>query len=304
MERVATVVMSGNVRHLGSPPNVKLTKRSVRNNLPAFEATRVNWYYAQNSERIGPIDQAEFDRLVQSGVINPSTLVWREGMPNWLAHGELSAPPQMNVGPAPAGGGIRCVECGGFFPQDQVIRLGPGYVCAACKPIVVQKMGEGVMTSGADQIRNEHIKHEASVKSVGLLYFLGGTGFALLGLVSCMGGTFASIMIGLALAGVGAGQIVVGVGLRRLRSWARIPTGILSGLGLLGFPMGTLINGYILYLIFCQKGATVFSDDYKQVIAETPHIKYRTSIIVWIFLGLLFFLIVFALIAFGLRPRR
>ena len=40
----------------------------------------------------------------------------------------------------------------------------------------------------------------------------------------------------------------------------------------------------------------VFSDEYRAVIEQTPHIKYRTSIIVWIVLGLLLLLIVFGII--------
>lgn len=31
----------------------------------------------------------------------------------------------------------------------------------------------------------------------------------------------------------------------------------------------------------------VFSPYYKEIISQTPHIKYKTSIVVWIFLGLL-----------------
>ena len=168
----------------------------------------------------------------------------------------------------------------------------------------MQKLGEGVMASGAEQIRTEHIKHEASVKSIGLLYFLGGTVLLLLGLLSFFGGQAVSVLAGLAFAGIGAGQIATAIGLRKLKSWARIPTGILSGIGLLGFPFGTLINGYILYLIFCRKGATVFSDEYKQVIAETPHIKYRTSVVVWIFLGLLLCMIAMAFLYFITGSRR
>lgn len=91
---------------------------------------------------------------------------------------------------------------------------------------------------------------------------------------------------------------------RKLKSWARIPTAILSGIGLLGFPVGTLINGYILYLVFSRKGVTVFSDDYKRVIAETPHIKYRTSIVVWIILGWLVALILFGVFAAVFSGRR
>jgi hypothetical protein len=89
----------------------------------------------------------------------------------------------------------------------------------------------------------------------------------------------------------------VGTGLRRLKRWARIPVGILSGIGLIGFPLGTIINAYILYLVFGKKGVTVFSDEYRLVIEQTPHIKYKTSIVVWIFLGLVLLLIVAGLVA-------
>jgi hypothetical protein len=64
-----------------------------------------------------------------------------------------------------------------------------------------------------------------------------------------------------------------------------------------------LINGYILYLVFSQKGKTVFSDEYQAVIQQTPHIKYRTSIIIWILLGLVALLLAIGLFAtiFGRR---
>ena len=145
--------------------------------------------------------------------------------------------------------------------------------------------------SSEEQIRREHIKHEASVKSIGILYFIG----AFFVVISAVGITLDSselplssrIGIGVVLGSIGVLQFLVGVGLRRLKSWARIPTGILSGIGLLAFPVGTLINGYILYLVFSTKGSMVFSDRYREVIAATPHIKYRTSIVIWILLGIL-----------------
>jgi hypothetical protein len=253
---------------------------------------------------VGPIDQAELDRLAQQGIITPETLLWREGMPNWKSHRELAGVPASDVPPV-ALGGVRCIECGQFFSADQVIRLGPGFVCAGCKPVVMQKLGEGVMSTGAEQIRTDHIKHEASVKSVGLLYFLGGIVVILAGLGGLFSGGLMGVLVGGALMMLGGGQIATAVGLRKLKSWARIPTGIFSGIGLLGFPLGTLINAYILYLVFCRKGTTVFSDEYKRVIAETPHIKYRTSIVVWIFLGLLLLLFgaMFLVAIFGARSR-
>ena len=85
----------------------------------------------------------------------------------------------------------------------------------------------------------------------------------------------------------GALFIVVGRGIRKLRPWARTTGIVLAAIGLLGFPLGTLLNGYILYLLLAKKGKRIFEDDYKDIIEATPHVKYRTSIVVWIFLGLL-----------------
>ncbi len=96
---------------------------------------------------------------------------------------------------------------------------------------------------------------------------------------------------------IGIVQFVTAFGLRGLQRWARIPTGLFSALGLLGFPLGTFINGYILYLVFSAKGSMVFSEDYSEIIAQTPHIKYRTSIIVKIFLFLLLAVITFGVVA-------
>ena len=62
---------------------------------------------------------------------------------------------------------------------------------------------------------------------------------------------------------------------------------MLSAIGLIGFPVGTLINAYVLYLLLSKKGRTIFTPAYLDVIAATPHVKYRTSIIVWIFLALI-----------------
>ena len=146
--------------------------------------------------------------------------------------------------------------------------------------------------SDAEEIRTEHVKHEASVKSVGTLYYIGGVILALssLGLVASgvlSQGTSLMFML-VALYGVFAiASLVLGYGLRRLAPWARIPTVIVACIGLLGFPLGTLINGYILYLVLSAKGKRIFEPDYAEIVAATPHIKYRTSIVVWIVLAIL-----------------
>ncbi len=110
------------------------------------------------------------------------------------------------------------------------------------------------------------------------------------------------MLISLGVVLLGFFQGIVGVGLRRLRGWTKIPVGVLSGLGLLSFPIGTLINGYILYLVFSEKGSRVFSPEYQEIIRQTPHIKYQTSIIVKILAGILLFVI--AMIIVGVLVAR
>jgi hypothetical protein len=271
----------------------------------------MDWYYAVGADRKGPVNEEEFQRLVQEGVVTAQTLVWHEGMTNWQSHGGATPPPM----PGNAGAdGTVCSGCGRIFPGSDVILLAGGLYCAACKPLALQRLKEGGAASTAvEEMRKEHLKHEASIKSVGVLYYLGGAGLLLVGIFSAVslsgrsrGGaeTAVSIFVAALFLVLGAGQLWVGTGLRRLRKWARIPTGILSGLGLLGFPLGTLINGYILYLIFSQKGKTVFSEEYQAVIEQTPHIKYRTSILVWILLGLVLLVIGIAISAAFFAGRR
>lgn len=150
----------------------------------------------------------------------------------------------------------------------------------------------------AEAIRKAHISHEASVKAVGFLYWLGAVGVTLSGGATLVAGSHgAGLAFGAFLVAVGVGLFFAGYGVRALKSWGRVVGSILSALGLLNFPFGTLINAYILYLFLSKKGRMVFSAEYKDIIAATPDVKYRTSMFVWIFLGILVALFAAALIA-------
>ena len=122
------------------------------------------WYYANEGKRVGPVDDAEFQALVETGVILAETLVWNETLPKWLRYDEVSqgvrqtTPPRMSVAEVPQRGRqtasprmsvtARCNECGNSFPQDDMIRYGDVYVCANCKPIFVQRLKEGAELRG------------------------------------------------------------------------------------------------------------------------------------------------------------
>ncbi|TWU42529.1 hypothetical protein [Novipirellula artificiosorum] len=157
-----------------------------------------------------------------------------------------------------------------------------------------------------EQIRRYHLNHEASVKSIGTLYMLGTifmVPISLFMLASAGGGGLGPeeriviAVLAMIYFGLGILQGFTAVGLWRLRPWARIVAIVLSVLGLLAIPIGTIISGYFLYLLVSEKGQTVFSPAYQDVIAQTPHIKYKTSLIVWILLGFLLLLILLGVAA-------
>lgn len=50
------------------------------------------WYYAVEGASVGPVEQEEFDSLVAQGVIRNETLVWQEGMDDWLPYGRAGTP--------------------------------------------------------------------------------------------------------------------------------------------------------------------------------------------------------------------
>lgn len=161
----------------------------------------------------------------------------------------------------------------------------------------------GQLSTDVESIRKQYLSHEASVKSIGLLYWLGGIILSLMTVAYLIGGvgmmldskTVADGVLRFVLAifigSLAVFQIIVARAIGKLKPWSRIAATVLSCIGLLGFPIGTLINGYFLYLLQSKKGEYVFSAQYQQVIAATPHIKYKTSIIVWILLGILLVLI-------------
>jgi hypothetical protein len=116
----------------------------------------MNWYYAAGGQQQGPVEDAQFDALINAGTIMPDTLVWREGLANWQPLRELrppatnpsALPPVAGVPPVVGGetgsaGGVICCECGKSFPIDQVIKYQDRYVCATCKPVFLQRLAEG-----------------------------------------------------------------------------------------------------------------------------------------------------------------
>jgi hypothetical protein len=147
------------------------------------------------------------------------------------------------------------------------------------------------VSADAVAIRQEHIGHEASIRAIGILYYIGAIGMILTAIISLFALSDdvedVSFFLTAFFIGFGIFCLWMGSALRALNSKVRHVAGVFAGLGLLGFPIGTLINGYILYLLYSKKGKMVFSEEYQAIRLATPHIKYKTSIVVWVLLLLL-----------------
>lgn len=161
--------------------------------------------------------------------------------------------------------------------------------------------------SGAEVIRRQYLNHEAAVKSVGVLFYVVAVFVLALGAMALYAALTADVPefadravgIGISVAYLVLGtlQATTGYGLRRLQRWSKPIATVFSILGLFAFPLGSIISGYILYLLLSRKGTVVFSDHYHQIIARTPEIKYKSSLLVLLLLAILITLAIVSIIA-------
>jgi uncharacterized RDD family membrane protein YckC len=101
------------------------------------------WYYIEDGQQRGPVLDGDLESLRREGKITHETMVWRNGMANWQRWGELQTGTSGSDHPDPVGAQVVCSQCGGVFSTGDVIRYGTATVCAACKPVFVQKLKEG-----------------------------------------------------------------------------------------------------------------------------------------------------------------
>lgn len=116
----------------------------------------MNWFHAQGGNQTGPVSEEAFVQLVQSGTLQPSTLVWREGWPEWKAFNTLSNEelPTALIGfksspPPPATDPHVCSHCRKPFAPGDLVQLKGHTVCAQCKPILIQSLSEGLPVPGS-----------------------------------------------------------------------------------------------------------------------------------------------------------
>ncbi len=167
---------------------------------------------------------------------------------------------------------------------------------------------EPVVVSGdvaaAEAIRRAHLNHEANLKSVGQLHMLAAllVGAMLVAMVGrgTTGLTFRRVLPStLPLGAFALVNGAVGYGLYKLQSWARWTEIVLLGLFLVleaisfvfsftkqGAPTVALLIGFtfvaaipmaVLWLLVSRRGDVVFSQEYHEVIARTPHVRQSSG---------------------------
>ena len=133
----------------------------------------MDWYYAEGQQQRGPVSEAELEGLVKAGTVGSDTLVWREGMENWQAYGQVKGAAPTGAAGLPVAGAIVCSQCGRAFAHDEVIRYGELWVCAACKPIYLQRLKEGAALSGVTEYAGFWIRFVAKFVDGLILRFAG-----------------------------------------------------------------------------------------------------------------------------------
>lgn len=111
----------------------------------------MNWHYVEQGQSAGPVSDEQLAELARTGKINATTLVWHEGMTDWLPYQQVAANPAgPGAGPLPSASRSGdttieavCDKCLKIFPMDQIIRHGDSRVCTNCQPAYRQALATG-----------------------------------------------------------------------------------------------------------------------------------------------------------------
>lgn len=171
-----------------------------------------------------------------------------------------------------------------------------------------QALSGSLLSSDSLETRKQFIHCESNIKSIGGLMLLGGAlvsfGFGMAASVAIsVGGIDGGFRAGFLMAVVLAGlwQVYTGFQLRRLRMSSRIPAAIACGIWILFIPVGTILGGVSLWYILRPAASFVFSEEYAEVIRNTPGIGTTTSTAGWILLVVVLSAMGLALLVAGFR---
>ncbi|MGK0184355.1 MAG: hypothetical protein ACI9R3_000121 [Verrucomicrobiales bacterium] len=175
----------------------------------------MQWYFLSDTQEQVPVQDDHLAGLVQTGVVRPSTMIWHEGMDEWIACSE--AKPEL-------------------FVQRHVV---PVIGAAATAR---QTSASSVGTQMGNQMGDGQLVREAAstfatasiwMKLLGILFLLTGVAHILMALflivtgASMTGALIPAILVGLITAGIGA--IVMWMGMLLFQSANKAHVAVLSG---------------------------------------------------------------------------
>lgn len=134
----------------------------------------MQWYYVENGQQAGPVEDDVLASMVREGRIDQQTLVWNTAMANWEPYGQVmgrAASGVRGAGVATQANTAVCVECGRVFPTEDMILYSGSHVCAECKPVFFQKIKEGITVGQQLQYAGFWIRAGAKIID-GLLLFI------------------------------------------------------------------------------------------------------------------------------------
>lgn len=104
----------------------------------------MQWYYAFNGQRLGPVTHEEFVKLVTDGIIRGDTLVWSQGMGEWQPYVKVAGGAGATTAPTVDDGTELCAVSGKRYPRSQMINHGGKWISAEHRDAYFQRYREGV----------------------------------------------------------------------------------------------------------------------------------------------------------------
>lgn len=103
----------------------------------------MDWYYAINNERKGPVTSEQLAKLVAEGTVDGETKVWRQGMPDWQDYGSLTPEEGLPHAGATVDTEV-CAVSGKRYPRREMIQYEGKWVSAEHRDTFFQRLREGV----------------------------------------------------------------------------------------------------------------------------------------------------------------
>ena len=131
-------------------------------------------------------------------------------------------------------------------------------------------------SSHLSNLRHTHLKHETAIRVIGVFYYLLSSTILLAVLSPVFQDAFFFTPLGtIGLILVASFFGMLGFGISNLKKWVHTTAVNSSMIGLILVPIGTFPGICILYFLLGNKGQTIFSQEYHEAIAVTPHLKYH-----------------------------